>query len=141
MKAGPRNGQMRARPVAWPSSERRAARLTAASPGSTFSGRTSAEPPRPFPDSGGAESSPGSGSTRPTSSSGTADPHALRELRSERVRLLPDLDHHRTAEWLAPPHHDGRARLNRALGQIAEHRRVPVGDASEDPLLARLQVG
>ena len=51
-----------------------------------------------------------------------------------------DFDDHRAAERLAALHRQGRARLDRLLREVAQHRCVAVGDAGEDPLLAGIQV-
>src|SRR4051794_35004922 len=141
MNAGPRNGQIRVSPRVSPSSERRAARLTAASPGSTSSGSTSSLPPRLSPGAGGPESSPGRGSTSPTSSSATTDPHALGELGAERVGAIADLDDHGPAEWLSALDHKTGARLDRAVGEISQHRCIAVRDAGEDAGVARPELG
>src|SRR3954447_1706636 len=136
MKAGPRNGQIRVSPRVSPSRERRAARLTAASPGSTSSGSTASLPPRLSPGAGGPESSPGSGSTSPTSSSATTDPHALGELGPERVGAVADLDDQRPAEGLSALHDEAGARLDRTVGEISQHRCIAVRDAGEDAGIA-----
>src|SRR5436190_23951233 len=104
MNAGPRNGQIFGTPRVRPSSEARAARATAASPG-----RTSSTVPSPFAGCVGPEEAPRTGSTRATSSSPTlrsglltaclpAHPHAAGELRAEGVRPTSDLDHQWASE-------------------------------------------
>src|SRR3954453_5498559 len=149
MKAGPRNGQMRMIPRVCPSSDRRAARLTAASPGRTSSGSTFSEPPRLSLGPGGPESSPGIGSARPTSSPAsscslidrpavdpppppapvahspprlsTPAPHALLNLSAQRMGGAADLDDQRPAERLAALHHQTGSPLGRGLrGGAAE---------------------
>src|SRR4051812_12660209 len=144
MKAGPRKGQIRGKPRLRPSSEARAARATAASPG-----RAASTVSFPFACPAGAP--PGAGSTRPTCSSSTrrsglfigslpVHSHALGELRSQRMRLAADLDHQRTAERLPRADQEPVAWLNLTLSQVAQHRRVAVGDAREDAVLARLEI-
>ena len=50
-----------------------------------------------------------------------------------------DLHHHRAAEGLAAFDQDQRPGLNLPRRQVAEHRGIAVGDASEDPSLIRIQ--
>src|SRR6476659_127239 len=144
MKAGPRKGQIRGKPRLRSSSEARAARATAASPGRTASTVS-------FPFACPAAAPPGAGSTRPTCSSPTwrsglftgrlpVHPHALGELRSQRMRVAGDLDHQGTAEWLPGAEQEPVAGLNLTFSQVAQHRRVAVGDAREDAALARLEI-
>src|SRR4051794_22959779 len=147
MNAGPRNGQIFGTPRERPSSEARAARATAASPG-----RTSSTVPSPFAGSVDPEDVPGTGSTRATSSSPIlrsglfmlrlpANPHAAGELRPEGVSPAGDLDHQRSSERLPSGELEPIAGLDLALGEVPEHRRVAVGDASEGPPLAGFEIG
>src|SRR5919204_4428906 len=143
MNAGPRNGHSRGSPRVRPSREALAARATAASPGRALS-------TAPFPFEG-PPAAPGTGTTTSgarsvTSSSGLyiaglpPDPHALGEPRPEWVRGARDLDHQRPAERLPRLQQQAVARLDLALGQVAEHRGVAVRDAGEDAALPGLQV-
>src|SRR5512132_1133648 len=132
MKAGPRKGQIRGRPRERPSSDRRAARATAASPG-----RTSSIVPCPLAGCVAAEDPPGTGSTRAASSSPTlrsglltarfpTHPYAARELRAEGMGAAGDLDHQWPAERLPAPDEQAIAGLDLALGQEAQHRCIAV---------------
>src|SRR3954468_5326973 len=143
MKAGPRNGQIRGTPRVFPSSEARAARATAASPGRTLS--------TPSPFTGCVAEPPGAGSIRsvlcsPTLRSGLfigrlpADPHAARQLRAERMRPSGDLDHQRATERLAGIDQQAVSRLDLVLREVAQHRPVSIRDPREHPALARLEI-
>ena len=83
----------------------RAARATAASPGSTSSTVRLGRSAGPAPAAAGSRLD-GSDSARRRLEVGSfiarlaADPHALGQLRAERMRAARDLDHHRAAEGL-----------------------------------------
>ena len=140
MNAGPRKGQRREKPRACPSSERRAARATAASPGSTAS--TSG---CPF---GRGRRRLGSGLRTSVFSSSLNAPLPERLTRIAAASRLPSACSRPATSTNSGPSNGSRRAQDElapgpdpALVEVAQHLGVAVGDALEDGGVAGLELG
>jgi diguanylate cyclase (GGDEF)-like protein len=68
------------------------------------------------------------------------DQHAIGERAADRMGCAVDDDHHRPAERLPIAHRDPRSGADLPFGQITEHRRVGIRNASEGGALPRLEL-